>query len=232
MVRGIEIWRRLQRNALNYCRQFGFINQCSWSKTNCLSTRRWTVFYVILEVRETGNNPLSLKLKGGAICSEWLICVHRTKQSAKQIKILWVFLTNVFWLSLVTDTKSTLELKPHEIVHPKKLPISHRRGTENNQTERYGKEVSHVSSSSEVKNEGLSGLVWYHSQHPAFHFAVHLWALLWKSLGWSAQGGCRKIIGVWSLLEASLNPQINKLADNSMARCPSTKDRQRYRSLK
>ncbi|EGV91982.1 Disintegrin and metalloproteinase domain-containing protein 7 [Cricetulus griseus] len=54
----------------------------------------------------------------------------------------WVLLS-VLWLIIqtqVTDTKSTLELKPHEIVHPKKLPISHRRGTENNQTERYGKE--------------------------------------------------------------------------------------------
>ena len=43
------------------------------------------------------------------------------------------------------DTTLTPEIKPHQIVHPKKLPISQRRGLENNQTERYGKEVSYDS---------------------------------------------------------------------------------------
>ncbi|XP_051051414.1 ADAM DEC1 [Phodopus roborovskii] len=52
-------------------------------------------------------------------------------------------LLSVLWLIIQTkviDTKSTPELKLYDIVHPKKLPILHRRGTENNQTERYGKE--------------------------------------------------------------------------------------------
>ncbi|XP_035309000.1 ADAM DEC1 [Cricetulus griseus] len=65
-----------------------------------------------------------------------------TSQLPTEASMSWVLLS-VLWLIIqtqVTDTKSTLELKPHEIVHPKKLPISHRRGTENNQTERYGKE--------------------------------------------------------------------------------------------
>lgn len=112
-------------------------------------TKRCTVFRGVLEVRETENNPLSLKLK-----QEWLIHVHRTKQSA-QTKTLSAFLISVFWLSLVIDTKSSPELKLHEIVRPKKLNISPGRGTENNQTERYGKEVSRVSPSSEDRNEGL-----------------------------------------------------------------------------
>ncbi|KAM7321363.1 hypothetical protein ACRRTK_019455 [Alexandromys fortis] len=54
----------------------------------------------------------------------------------------WVLLS-VLWLIIQTqviDTKSSPELKLHEIVHPKKLNISPRSGTENNQTERYGKE--------------------------------------------------------------------------------------------
>jgi ADAM-like decysin 1 len=55
----------------------------------------------------------------------------------------------------VIDATLTPELKPHEIVRPKKLPISQKRGLENNQTERYGKEVSYVSQSSEDKSEGF-----------------------------------------------------------------------------
>lgn len=86
---------------------------------------------------------------------EWLIHIHRTKQSAKQNKTQPAFLISVSWLSLVIDTKSSPELKLHEIVHPKKLNISPRRGTENNQTERYGEEVSRVSPSSEEEMKGF-----------------------------------------------------------------------------
>lgn len=117
-------------------------------------TKRYAVFQGGLEVRETGNNPLSLKLK-----QEWLIHVRRTEQSAQQTKTLSAFLISVFWLSLVIDTKSSPELKLHEIVRPKKLNISPGRGTENNQTEGYGKEVSRVSPSSEDRSEGLWGVV-------------------------------------------------------------------------
>lgn len=117
-------------------------------------TKRYAVFQGGLEVRETGNNPLSLKLK-----QEWLIHVRRTEQSAQQTKTLSAFLISVFWLSLVIDTKSSPELKLHEIVHPKKLNISPGKGTENNQTEGYGKEVSRVSPSSEDRSEGLWGVV-------------------------------------------------------------------------
>lgn len=128
---------------------------------NCLSTRRYTVFHVVLEIRETGNNPFVIEIEAGeqSVCFEWLIHVHRTKQWTKQVKTRSIFLTNVFWLFLVIDTKSAPELKLHEIVHPKKIPVSHRRGTENNQTERYAQEVSHMSQSPADKNEGLWGVV-------------------------------------------------------------------------
>lgn len=132
---------------------------------------------------------MSLKLK-----QEWLIHVRRTKQSA-QTKTLSAFLISVFWLSLVIDTKSSPALKLHEIVRPKKLNISPGRGTENNQTERYGKEVSRVSPSSEDRNEGLWGGS-VTSQSPSSSCVCNpSMTRLLKILECSAQGGHRRIIG-------------------------------------
>lgn len=65
-----------------------------------------------------------------------------TSQVPTEASMSWVLLS-ILWLIIqtqVTDTTLTPELKPQKIVHPKKLPISQRRGLENNQTESYAKE--------------------------------------------------------------------------------------------
>ncbi|XP_051016721.1 ADAM DEC1 [Acomys russatus] len=64
-----------------------------------------------------------------------------TSQLPTEARMSWVLLS-VLWLSIQTqviDTTSSPELKRRQVVHPKKLPISHRRGIEGNQTESYGR---------------------------------------------------------------------------------------------
>ncbi|XP_031218224.1 ADAM DEC1 isoform X1 [Mastomys coucha] len=63
-------------------------------------------------------------------------------QLPTEASMSWVLLS-VLWLIIqipVIDTTLTPKLKPHEIVHPKKLSVSQRRGLENSQMERDGKE--------------------------------------------------------------------------------------------
>nr|XP_034354226.1 ADAM DEC1 [Arvicanthis niloticus] len=65
-----------------------------------------------------------------------------TSQIPTEASMSWVLLS-ILWLIIqlqVINTTLAPGLKLHEIVHPKKLPITQRRGLENNQTERYGKE--------------------------------------------------------------------------------------------
>uniref|UniRef100_A0A8C0ZPF8 Peptidase M12B domain-containing protein n=1 Tax=Castor canadensis TaxID=51338 RepID=A0A8C0ZPF8_CASCN len=65
-----------------------------------------------------------------------------TSQPPAVANMSWVLLS-VLWLIFQTqaiDIKQTPELKLHELVQPKKLHISNKRGIENNQTERYSKE--------------------------------------------------------------------------------------------
>lgn len=69
-----------------------------------------------------------------------------TSRLPTEASMSWVLLS-VLWLIIqiqVIDATLTPELKPHEIVRPKKLPISQKRGLENNQTERYGKEEKYA----------------------------------------------------------------------------------------
>ncbi|XP_052590200.1 ADAM DEC1 [Peromyscus californicus insignis] len=69
-----------------------------------------------------------------------------TPQLPTEASMSWVLLS-VLWLIIQTqviDTKSAPELKLHEIVRPKKLPFSHRRGSEHNQTESDAKEEKYA----------------------------------------------------------------------------------------
>lgn len=59
-------------------------------------------------------------------------------------KKLEIFYINIISLSLATAIKQTPELELYEVVRPKKLYILHKRETQNNQTEKHGKEVSDV----------------------------------------------------------------------------------------